>query len=1101
MTQEAYELYDKAQSEQHTRNEARRIRTRVNEARRNPHPASFRWPFELLQNALDSGPRGGTAISIVIRRSLSKLTFEHDGAAFTSQELAALLSGGSSKEFESEITTGRFGTGFLVTHVLAEHATLRGLLKVSDGYERFQLVLDRSGDEESILKNINSCKETIRVATKISDLGGVPSASFEYSIDDDHTLLVGLNALRQALPYLYATRPSLGRVEFELEGNAEVWIPGHVVQEKYDATIVEHRSIRREQDGLVLPELHIYRFISDDEAAASSALVLIEQDKDRWRVRLPEQGAPRVYREYPLRGSGFVPINFLLDGKFEPDQERAALLMGEGDKTLLIDAFDTAVVAVKYAIGERWKDAHMLARAFISQSAFDSTNADERRWWTEQLAGFADQVGRLPIVECVSESLPAIADEGWTADFVIPRLLPDTRDDETTVERMWSLVAAATELVPPCKELAHDWSMIAGGWHDLGLDVNRITVSRLAEYARGDASHLRELCVEGDAADWLVKFLDVVGECWSRRTGIETTVLLGLMPNQHGRLLSPQGLSRDGGVPEELKDICEGMGYDVRADLLLRKIEENVILEQYQYLRATLEKALPSIITEDDVILRAVRHLEENLAEDEDCEEEEEFLQQGSLLLLDYLWRSRGARAVAVARKVPLIAKNRRVVKWSHDRVMMAPVCNWHVSARQFANAYPPLRVLSDCYAGNLAGSLPDIVPALVGFGMAIADPIATDAPAELKERRLGALSSVDVEGVVVSNEVFSQIALLQPEVLNRCQEGMDEARALLGLVLCHIAPHDLSWRATRVVKGRRSREDVEVRLSGALWLADLKYRAWVPFPGEDGKPVKMLASATTLKHLLEPAWLENNDAAVLLLTEFFGFDELELRLLGLAPDADKRGELRSKIAKLLETGGPDPNVYVSLVEQIEDDRRRGRDIAGCKRLGIAVQEAVKLAIEDYGLDVELIDHGFDYEVTAQTSMVIEDASTKLKIGSYLLEIKATTTGRPCLTPTQAKMASRELSRYALCVVDLRGLSEAALNDDWTADRVEPLVKVISDIGNRVEETCRLVQSATTNSVAIRNESVLRYEVPASVWESGQSISDWVVSISKVDQS
>ncbi len=1099
MTQEAYELYDKAQSEQHTRNEARRIRTRVNEARRNPHPASFRWPFELLQNALDSGPRSGVAISIALRRSQSKLTFEHDGAAFTSQELAALLSGGSSKEFESEITTGRFGTGFLVTHVLAEHTVLRGLLKVSDGYERFQLALDRSGDEESILKNINACKETIRVAAPISDLDGVPSASFEYSIDNDHTLLVGLDALRQALPYLYVTRPSLGRVEFELEGHVEVWTPGDLVQEIYDATVVEHRSIRLEQTGLPLQEFHIYRFIQDDEAAASSALLLIERDEDHWKVRLPELGVPRIYREYPLRGSGFVPINFLLDGKFEPDQERTRLLMGEGDKTLLTDAFDAAVVAVKYAIGERWKNAHMLACADIPKAAFDSTNADEKQWWTEQLAGFADQVARLPIIECVSQSLPAIATEGWTADFVIPRLLSDAREDETTVERMWSLVAAATELVPPCKELANDWSMIADGWHGLGLDVGRITVSKLAEYARGNASQLSELCVEGDPTEWLAKFLDIVGECWIKQTGIDTTVLLGLIPNQHCRLLSPPGLSRDGGVPEELKDICESMGHDVRGGLLLRKLEEIAVTSKFQYLKATLEKALPSTTTEDEVVVEAVTHLEENLPEDEDYAEEEDILQQGSVKLLDYLWRSRGVRAAAIARKVPLIAENHRVVKWSHDRMMMAPIRNWHESARPFANAYPPLRVLSDYYAGNADGSTPDIVSALVGFGIAIADPIATDTPSELKERRLGALSSLDVEGIVVSNEVFSQIALLQPEVLNRCQEGIEEARALLGLVLCHIAPHDSSWKMERIVKGRKSREDVEVRLRGALWLADLKYRAWVPVPGEDGKPLKMQASAITLKHLLEPLWLENNDAAVLLLTEFFEFDELELRLLGLAPDPDKRGELRSKIAKLIETGGPDPDLYVSLAELIEDDRRKSRDIAGCKRLGIAVQEAVKLAVEKYGLDLKFVDHGFDYEVTAQTNNVLEDAGTELEVGSYLLEIKATTTGRPCLTPTQAETASEKSSRYVLCVVDLRQVSEDTLDDDWTADRVEPLVKIVSDVGESVEDTCRLVQSARTNSVAIRNESVLRYEVPASIWEAGTSIADWVASIAKAD--
>jgi hypothetical protein len=253
-----------------------------------------------------------------------------------------------------------------------------------------------------------------------------------------------------------------------------------------------------------------------------------------------------------------------------------------------------------------------------------------------------------------------------------------------------------------------------------------------------------------------------------------------------------------------------------------------------------------------------------------------------------------------------------------------------------------------------------------------------------------------------------------------------------------------------------------------------------------------MQASATTLKDLLEPTWLENNDAAVQLLTEFFEFDELELRLLGLAPDPDRRSELRSKIAKLIETGGPDPDFYVSLAEQIEEDRRK-------RRLGIAVQVAVKLALENYGLDLELVDHGFDYEVTGQPGSVIEDVSTKLEVGSYLLEIKATTTGRPCLTPTQAETASEESSRYVLCVVDLRQLSEEALEADWTADRVAPLVNIISDIGDEIEDTCRLVQSAKTNSIAIRNESVLRYEVPTDIWESGTSISDWVESISEVD--
>lgn len=39
-----------------------------------------------------------------------------------------------------------------------------------------------------------------------------------------------------------------------------------------------------------------------------------------------------------MRASGFVPVNFVVDGKFDPDQERIKLLMSDEDKELLEDA-------------------------------------------------------------------------------------------------------------------------------------------------------------------------------------------------------------------------------------------------------------------------------------------------------------------------------------------------------------------------------------------------------------------------------------------------------------------------------------------------------------------------------------------------------------------------------------------------------------------------------------------------------------------------------------------------------------------------------------------------------------------------------------------
>ena len=360
MTEAALQIYKDAPDAQHSRNEARRIRTRVNEARQNPHPAAVRWPFELLQNALDAGPSDGNAtVATRVVREASKVMFEHNGAPFTSEELAALLSGGSSKEFESEITTGRFGTGFLVTHVLSENTTISGVLKVGEGYEQFVLRLDRAGNEDSILANIQECSHAILDAKCVSDINGVPSARFEYLMDDtDDFFLKGLESLREALPYLFATRPTLGQVSFEVFGSEkETWIGGSATVEAFEGGYVEVRRIRIEGSEPP-PILAAYRFTAT-QGAAVSAIVLTDCDEDARRVLLPKRGSPRVFREYPIRGSGFVPIEFVLDGKFEPDQERARISMNEADKALISEGLSAAVLAVKYAALHEWKGGHL----------------------------------------------------------------------------------------------------------------------------------------------------------------------------------------------------------------------------------------------------------------------------------------------------------------------------------------------------------------------------------------------------------------------------------------------------------------------------------------------------------------------------------------------------------------------------------------------------------------------------------------------------------------------------------------------------------------------------------------------------------------------
>lgn len=60
------------------------------------------------------------------------------------------------------------------------------------------------------------------------------------------------------------------------------------------------------------------------------------------------------------------------------------------------------------------------------------------------------------------------------------------------------------------------------------------------------------------------------------------------------------------------------------------------------------------------------------------------------------------------------------------------------------------------------------------------------------------------------------------------------------------------------------------------------------------------------------------------------------------------------------------------------------------------------------------------------------------------------------------------------------------------AKDVEPLALMLSDIGQRVYDTCVLVRQARENAVGIRNDSALRYEVPVETWQAGKPIAEWV---------
>jgi len=264
-----------------------------------------------------------------------------------------------------------------------------------------------------------------------------------------------------------------------------------------------------------------------------------------------------------------------------------------------------------------------------------------------------------------------------------------------------------------------------------------------------------------------------------------------------------------------------------------------------------------------------------------------------------------------------------------------------------------------------------------------------------------------------------------------------------------------------------------------------------------EGESSKAFAKAATLKDLIDPDWLIDNECGVELLSECFGFDSLESRLLGVEPS--KLQEMRDNLAKLVDVAKRDPVALSDFADEIEARELRRCDVGRWRRLGLAVQDAVKALLESHNLEVNVVDCGFDFEVLVKTDRELEEADlARLEIGPYYMEVKATTQGEVKMTPTQASYAACNVDRYALCVIDLRAIPEDELDQVWSIADIEALSHVVTNIGTYTIETTELIETAKGNEVGIRNEMALRYGVPTAIWEISFSLKNWVDSIVQV---
>lgn len=183
-----------------------------------------RWVWELLQNASDCYE--DKPVDVCINSTETSVTFMHSGKCFSKENLIDLFTQISAKRTNEE-KTGKFGTGFISTHLLATKVRIKGAYESYDNkLRKLNILLDRSSQDYNELRDsISTALDNIDNLENSEEIGNdLYNTIFEYNYDDSE-IRISKEEFQRAcneayddwestIPFVLAFSDKLGTVKF-----------------------------------------------------------------------------------------------------------------------------------------------------------------------------------------------------------------------------------------------------------------------------------------------------------------------------------------------------------------------------------------------------------------------------------------------------------------------------------------------------------------------------------------------------------------------------------------------------------------------------------------------------------------------------------------------------------------------------------------------------------------------------------------------------------------------------------------------------------------------------------------------------------------------
>lgn len=530
-----------------------------------------RWIWELCQNAKDvCNDSGKVKICIDLDESNQRVIFKHNGRAFSLANVMSLINQSSSKDRndEAERTSGKFGTGFLTTHLLSEIVNISGILETNQGsYSRFQITLDRTGhDKKDIIaaleKAVDQLQECQEIPVNDYDKHAY-NTIFEYELDEDGVEVAqqGIENLRVSAPFVLSMLRDIE--EITLGATGEIY--------KYS---------KQHTCGLANSLIHEIIYISGTETkniyilnlteGNTTISIALEREENTSYIMPYAKQQSRLFCDFPLIGTEDFPFPVLICSRdFNPTEPRDGIFLTCQSRTRIDDeiqqnrdiieqACELYKKLLEYAAYKKWNGIYNITKI----NSYDNRNWYDKEWLENIVNNCKDTILHTPIICTGNGTMMALQD-----DFDDEQVFVICDSKEEVREKEWELLMGIMPESIPCREDIHNW------YNSLWSNCNRYNfkslTKQIADY--GNVDSLQRYLNEGEWCSWMSQYFDLIEENKSFQTYI-VSEKVKIIPNQNGVFSGVANLYYDKDILNEYKDILKYLGIDCREWLLDLKI-------------------------------------------------------------------------------------------------------------------------------------------------------------------------------------------------------------------------------------------------------------------------------------------------------------------------------------------------------------------------------------------------------------------------------------------------------------------------------------------------------------------------------------------------